>query len=81
MYPFLNAQALAAQFIDRSQLRVQLGLSLKYYDDIAEVLGCYPSLRRLLSERPSALWHVRVPSKSEAAPRASVDSANQSAPC
>jgi hypothetical protein len=49
---------LSAQYIDRSQLRVQHGANLKYYDDLARAIGCYPSLSKLLIERPSAVWHT-----------------------
>ena len=32
------------------------------YEDIAELLGCRPTLSRLLRERPTALWHAYLTS-------------------
>lgn len=49
---------LCAQYIDRQQLRVQHGVNPKFYDDLAEVIGCRPTLTKLLRERPTALWHA-----------------------
>ncbi|MCR9066906.1 MAG: hypothetical protein NXI00_23245, partial [Cytophagales bacterium] len=49
---------LCAQYMDRQQLRVQAGLTMKYYDDLARQIGCYPSLKALLKERPTAIWHA-----------------------
>jgi hypothetical protein len=49
---------LCAQYMDRQQLRVQAGLSIKYYDDLAVAIGCYPSLKLLWNERPTAFWHA-----------------------
>jgi len=51
-------QTLCAQYMDRQQLRVQAGLSMKYYDDLARHIGCYPSLSLLMKERPTAIWHA-----------------------
>ena len=49
---------LAAQFIDRSQLRSQGGVKFEYYEDLAETLGVRPTLWRLLTTRPTAIWHA-----------------------
>lgn len=49
---------LCAQFIDRSQLRVQAGANYLYYEDLAEFVGCLPTLGRILRERPTAYWHA-----------------------
>eukprot|EP01125_Pyxidicula_operculata_P012607 TRINITY_DN4144_c0_g3_i1.p1 TRINITY_DN4144_c0_g3~~TRINITY_DN4144_c0_g3_i1.p1 ORF type:complete len:683 (+),score=143.53 TRINITY_DN4144_c0_g3_i1:46-2094(+) len=49
---------LCAQYMDRQQLRVQAGISVAFYDDLAETIGCYPSITKLLTERPTAIWHA-----------------------
>jgi dimethylaniline monooxygenase (N-oxide forming) / hypotaurine monooxygenase len=49
---------LCAQYLDRSQLRSQQGMFIKYYDELAKLGGFYPSIGRLLVERPRALWHA-----------------------
>eukprot|EP01065_Artemidia_motanka_P053441 TRINITY_DN9910_c0_g2_i1.p1 TRINITY_DN9910_c0_g2~~TRINITY_DN9910_c0_g2_i1.p1 ORF type:complete len:757 (+),score=124.91 TRINITY_DN9910_c0_g2_i1:206-2272(+) len=49
--------SLAAQYLDRQQLRVQHGVSAMYYDDLARFIGVFPSFWKLAAERPSALWH------------------------
>ena len=57
---------LCAQFIDRQQLRVQAGSNIKYYEDLATHIGCFPSIWRLLLERPTAIWHAfprKLPSR------------------
>jgi hypothetical protein len=46
---------MTAKYIDRSQLRVVFPFF--YYDDLAKTIGCYPSVPKLLMERPTALWH------------------------
>lgn len=51
-------KTLCAQYLDRQQLRIQAGLNIKYYDDLARLIGCYPSFSLLLKERPTALWHA-----------------------
>lgn len=53
-----NRNAVNAQFIDRSQLRVLNGNFLQYYQDLAYEIGCYPTLWKLLTERPTAIWHA-----------------------
>lgn len=50
--------AMRAQYIDRQQLKVQAGMHYGYYDDLAKCIGCYPSLWKLLKERPTAIWHA-----------------------
>jgi len=49
---------LTAQFIDRQQLRVQNGIDARYYDDLADEIGCKPTFWRLLTQRPTAFWHA-----------------------
>jgi dimethylaniline monooxygenase (N-oxide forming) len=51
-------KTLCAQYIDRLQLRVQSGANYLYYEDLAEFLGCRPTLSRILSQRPTAVWHA-----------------------
>jgi len=51
-------QTLCARYLDRQQLRVQAGIGFKYYDEMARLIGCYPSLWKILTERPTALWHA-----------------------
>jgi len=51
-------QAMCARYLDRQQLRIQTGLSLYYYDDLAKTIGCYPYWSKLLFERPTAFWHA-----------------------
>ena len=53
-----NRNAVNAQFIDRSQLRVLNGNFLQYYQDLAYEIGCYPTFWKLLTERPTAIWHA-----------------------
>lgn len=50
--------AMRAQFMDRQQLRIQAGMYFSYYEDLAQTLGCCPSVFKLLRERPTALWHA-----------------------
>lgn len=38
--------------------RTHLGMHFSYYDDLARTMGCYPSLWKLLMERPTAIWHA-----------------------
>ncbi len=50
--------ALAAQYIDREQLRTQHGTQVpRYYDELAREIGCEGGLLQLLRSRPTALWH------------------------
>lgn len=49
---------LTSIFIDRQQLRVQNGIDVRYYDDLAEEIGCRPTFWKLLMQRPTALWHA-----------------------
>lgn len=51
-------KTMAAQYIDRHQLRVQAGAQYAWYEDLAEFVGVRPTLSRLLRERPSAIWHA-----------------------
>ena len=53
-----NRNAVCAQFIDRSQLRVLNGNFMQYYQDLAYEIGCYPTLWKLLTQRPTAIWHA-----------------------
>ena len=53
-----NRNAVTAQFIDRSQLRVLNGNFLQYYQDLAYEIGSYPTLWKLLTQRPTAIWHA-----------------------
>lgn len=55
---FAVRKTLCAQYLDRQQLRIQAGLNLKYYDDLATWIGCYPGFFKLLNERPTAFWHA-----------------------
>jgi dimethylaniline monooxygenase (N-oxide forming) len=50
--------ALSAIFIDRQQLRIQHGVDLRYYSDLADAIGCLPTFWRVLTQRPTALWHA-----------------------
>ena len=45
-----NRNAVCAQFIDRSQLRVLNGNFMQYYQDLAYEIGCYPTLWKLLTQ-------------------------------
>lgn len=49
--------ALAAQYIDREQLKTQHGIGTLYYDELYADMNNLPSLGRLLIERPTAIWH------------------------
>ena len=53
-----SRNTLAAQYIDRQQLRVQHGLDFRYYNDLAHEIGCYATPWKLLTERPTAFWHA-----------------------
>merc|ERR1712098_52763 len=33
-----------------------------YYDDLARLIGCFPSFWKLLRERPTAFWHAWITS-------------------
>ena len=50
--------ALAAQYIDKQQLKVQHGVSAMYYRDLAEIIGCEPTWWKILTQRPTAVWHA-----------------------
>jgi len=53
-----TTKALAAQYLNREQLRNQHGIYLPlYYDELAEDIGNLPTFLRLLFTRPTALWH------------------------
>ena len=45
-----NRNAVCAQFIDRSQLRVLNGNFMQYPQDLAYEIGCYPTLWKLLTQ-------------------------------
>jgi dimethylaniline monooxygenase (N-oxide forming) len=53
----LTQQTLAKRWLDRQRHRIQHGIEFRYYDHLARVLGVDPTLWRLLSERPTAVWH------------------------
>jgi len=50
-------KTLGDQYLDRPRHRVQHGLNVNYYEELAAFIGCQPTLSRLLVERPEALWH------------------------
>eukprot|EP00943_MAST-04B_sp_MAST-4B-sp1_P008642 g8642.t1 len=50
--------AMCTQHMDRQQLRVQHGGTYPYYREITEMIGCYPSFYKLITERPTAIWHA-----------------------
>merc|ERR1719253_2031413 len=46
------------QFTSSPRHAVQGATKMEYYENLAKMIGCYPSLFKVLAERPSALRHA-----------------------
>lgn len=51
-------QSLREQFTPSPRHAIQGATRMPYYDNLAMMIGCYPSLLKVLTQRPSALWHA-----------------------
>jgi hypothetical protein len=50
--------SLKAQFNASPRHAVQGATRMSYYDNLAKMIGCYPSFWKFLTERPTAFWHA-----------------------
>lgn len=51
-------KSIKAQFNSSPRHAVQGGTRMEYYDQLATMIGCYPSVWKLLLNRPTAIWHA-----------------------
>lgn len=49
---------LKEQFTSSPRHAIQGATKMEYYDNLAKMIGCYPTLWKVLTERPSALRHA-----------------------
>ena len=56
--PLSFSRSLSLSLRLSSQLRIQHGVDLRYYSDLAHEIGCLPNFWRILTERPTAIWHA-----------------------
>merc|ERR1719443_2673369 len=65
--PSLKEQRKEMQDLDEDMKRqytasprhaIQGATRMSYYDNLAKMIGCYPSVSKILLQRPSALWHA-----------------------